>query len=213
MTTNSQPIMGKKQLLKSLIFAFIIGAIVLVTAVFPAEYGMDPLGTGKLFGFNKLYQGESTEAIDAESSGIELRKLTLERLGSPKETKTPEAVNNPVTDTQFQIREDIITVVVPAKKGIEYKIYGLKYGNVKYDWVTDKSIVYTDFHGEIINDKSGFYESYLHAYSNNMAGTVTLPFEGKHGWYYRNETNEDITITLRLKGEYELFDRKQMVSK
>lgn len=199
--------MGKKQLIKSVIIAFIIGVILLVTAIFPAEYGMDPLGTGKLFGFSKLYQGASSDAANLESSGIKLRKLTLERLGSPKETQVPDAINNPVSDTQFPIREDVITLVVPAKKGLEYKIHALKYGSVKYDWTTDKSIVYTDFHGEIIDDKSGFYESYLHAYSNNMAGTVILPFEGKHGWYYRNETNEDITIILRLKGQYKLFNR------
>lgn len=105
------------------------------------------------------------------------------------------------------IEADEIEVIVPAKKGLEYKIYALKYGKIKYDWITDKGIVYTDFHGEFIDDKNGFYESYLHAYSNNMAGTVTLPFGGKHGWYFRNGTNEDITITINLKGQYRLFNK------
>lgn len=206
-SNNNQPVMGKKQLIKSVIIAFIIGTIVLLTAVFPAEYGMDPLGTGKLFGFSKLYQGETTEVANAEATGMKLRKLTINRLGSPKETQTPEAVNNPAPDAQFPIKEDVITVVVPAKKGLEYKIHALKYGSIKYDWTTDKGIVYIDFHGEIIDDKSGFYESYLHAYSNNMAGMVTMPFEGKHGWYFRNDSNEDITITINLKGEYKLFNK------
>jgi hypothetical protein len=38
-----------------------------------------------------------------------------------------------------------------------------------------------------------------------MAGTFTAPFEGKHGWYFRNESKQAIVVTLRLKGQYELF--------
>ena len=55
MITKNQPNLNKGQLLKSLIIALIIGAVVLVTAVLPAEYGLDPLGTGKLFGFSMRF--------------------------------------------------------------------------------------------------------------------------------------------------------------
>ena len=48
MTTNNQTHLSKGQLLKSLIIAAIIAVIVFATAVLPAEYGKDPLGTGKL---------------------------------------------------------------------------------------------------------------------------------------------------------------------
>ena len=64
------------------------------------------------------------------------------------------------------------------------------------------------FHGEVEQDnppKNVFYESYTLAYSNNMAGTLTAPFKGKHGWYFRNETKEDIVVTIILNGQYELF--------
>jgi hypothetical protein len=39
-----------------------------------------------------------------------------------------------------------------------------------------------------------------------MAGTLTAPFKGKHGWYFRNETKEDIVVTIKLNGQYELFN-------
>lgn len=209
MTLNNQPSLTKSQLLKSLIVALLLAVIVLFVAVLPAEYGVDPLGTGKLFGFSKLHQGDSQPATTETSSSLNFETLKMEKLGSPKSTPKPIEAQNPPPEVQYSEREDTIEVRVPADKGIEYKFKSLKYGSTQYEWATDQGIVYIDFHGEVKQDnppKDVFYESYLLAYSNNMAGTLTAPFEGKHGWYFRNETNEDIVVTLRLKGQYELFD-------
>jgi hypothetical protein len=203
MTTNNQPILNKIQLLKSLIIAILIGAVVLITAVLPAEYGLDPLGTGKLFGFSKLYQENNKT-----NSSLNFKKIKMEKLGSPQSTPTPSEADNPPPEVQYTEREDTIEVMVPAKKGIEYKFKSLKYGSTKYEWATNKGIVYIDFHGEVKQEKppeNVFYESYTLAYSNNMAGTLTAPFEGKHGWYFRNDTNEDIVVSIRLNGQYDLL--------
>ena len=208
MTTNNQPNLNKGQLLKSLIIALIIGAIVLLTSVLPAEYGIDPLGTGKLFGFSKLYQGNEQIENNEIYSSLNFKKIKMEKLGSPQSVPKPSETDNPPPEVQYSVREDTIEVIVPAKKGIEYKFKSLKYGRTKYEWSTDKGIVYIDFHGEVKQENSSknvFYESYTLAYSNNMAGTLTAPFEGKHGWYFRNETNQDIVVAIRLNGQYELF--------
>ena len=209
--TNNQPILNNKQLIKSVIIALLIAAIVFVTAVLPAEFGKDPLGTGKLFGFKKLYQTETTVKeikVDNEISIINFKKIKMEKLGSSKDVPKPIEANNPAPKNQYQQREDVIKVTVPVNKGIEYKFKALKHAYIKYEWTTDNGIVYIDFHGEVKQEnpsKNVFYESYTLAYSNNMAGTFTAPFEGKHGWYFRNETKKDIVVTLKLKGEYEVF--------
>ena len=208
MTTNNQPNLSKGQLLKSLVIAILIGAVVLVTAVLPAEYDIDPLGTGKLFGFSKLYQEDIPTETAETNSSLNFKKLKMEKLGSPASTPKPVEANNPPPEAQYPEREDTIEVIVPADKGIEYKFKSLKYASIKYEWATDKGIVYIDFHGEVKQEdppKNVFYESYTLAYSNNMTGTLTAPFEGKHGWYFRNETKEDIVVTLKLNGQYELF--------
>ena len=208
MNVNNQPNLNKGQLLKSLIIAFIIGTIVLLTAVLPAEYGLDPLGTGKFFGFSKLYQGNEQSKSNETNSSLNFKKIKMDKLGSPSSVTKPKEAGNPPPEVQYPEREDTIEVIVPAEKGIEYKFKSLKYGSTKYEWSTDNGIVYIDFHGEVKQEnppKNVFYESYTLAYSNNMAGTLTAPFEGKHGWYFRNETNEDIVVTIRLNGQYELF--------
>lgn len=74
MTTNKQPNLNKGQLLKSLIIALLIGSVVLLTAVLPAEYGLDPLGTGKLFGFSKVYQDNAKTEINDTNSRLNFKK-------------------------------------------------------------------------------------------------------------------------------------------
>ncbi|MBN8861820.1 MAG: hypothetical protein J0H92_00530 [Sphingobacteriales bacterium] len=207
MSENNFPRLSNKKIIRSVLFALGIAILVLVCAVLPAEYGIDPVGTGKLFGFNKLYIPEDT-AQDKE--GI-VRKsyppIKMEKAGSAPDVKRPVEADNPPPAKQFELREDSVQVVVPAGKGIEYKMYVLKYGNVKYEWTTDKDVLYFDFHGEVSQEqetKDVYYQSYAIAYSNNMVGTFISPFEGKHGWFFRNNGKEDVTVTIRLKGEYVL---------
>ncbi|OQX96898.1 MAG: hypothetical protein B6I20_13805 [Bacteroidetes bacterium 4572_117] len=214
MTTNNQPIMGKNQLIKSVFIALLIGTVVLLTAVLPAEYNIDPIGAGKLFGFSKLHKDNvstETEQANNQTVKIDVKKLKLKHVGSPADVIKPTEANNPAPTEQFPEQYDTVKVVVPANKGIEYKFKTLKYASVKYEWATDKDkTVFIDFHGEVKQEnppKNVFYESYTVAYSNNMAGTLTAPFEGKHGWYFRNYYNEDITVTIVLKGQYKLFNK------
>ena len=214
MENRDIPGMNKKQLLKSVVIAILIGGIVLVTAVLPAEYNIDPLGTGKILGFSRLYiedAGEKDSTTTISTTAIKMNPLKIEKLGSPPDVPKPTEANNPAPASQFPVKTDTIQVIVPARKGIEYKFKALKYASVKYDWSSsNNSIVYIDFHGEVQQvdpPKNIFYESYTLAYSHNMAGTFTAPFEGKHGWYFRNETQEDITVTIHLNGQYQLFDK------
>ncbi len=213
MDTTNQPLLNKKQLLKSVIIAAIIGAVVLVVAVFPAEYGRDLTGLGKVFGFDKLYMGHSSEEnMDGDLQVVpkNVKRLKIEKLGSPASVPKPAASENPPPSEQLALRSDEITIVVPSGKGLEYKFKALKLGSIKYDWSTSKNnIVYIDFHGEVHEENPPeeiFYESYTLAHSNNMAGTFTAPFDGKHGWYFRNRNPVDVTVTLNLEGEYELLE-------
>jgi len=214
METNSK--MSRKQLIRSVFIALIIGAVVLVTAVLPAEYNIDPLGTGKLFGFSRLYVDDnaSEETIRINTDGASksnFKKLKLQKLGSPPSVPKPKEADNPPPSEQYAEQNDTINVVVLPGKGIEYKFNALKHASVKYDWETDENqIVYIDFHGEVYQEnppENVFYESYALAYVNNMAGTFTAPFEGKHGWYFRNENKDTVTVTIHLLGQYKLFNK------
>lgn len=211
MSEMNHPTLETKKIIKATIVALIIGAILLVTAVLPAEYGIDPTGTGKMLGFSKLHQpAENSDAATVEMvAQPSHRLLKLEDGGSDPDVAKPEEANNPAPDKQFEEREDSIKISIPAGGDIEYKINMLKYGKVKYEWTTNKGTVFFDFHGEVKQatpSNNVYFESYTVAYSNNIIGNFLSPFEGKHGWYFKNKNDTDITISIRLKGQYELMN-------
>ncbi|MGJ1361174.1 hypothetical protein ACR79B_07190 [Sphingobacterium spiritivorum] len=198
MAEIAHQILDKKSIIKQVIIALIIGAVLLVSAVLPAEYGIDPLGIGKVTGFSKLYVGDTgVETVAAGPHKI----LKIENVGSPADVAKPAAADNPAPATQLAERTDEVSVVIPAGEGLEYKINMLKHGELKYEWITDKGELYFDFHGEV-KDNSNYFQSYTIAYANNMAGSLLAPFEGPHGWYFKNNSKEDITVKIKMKGQY-----------
>lgn len=199
MSELQHQILDKKSLIKQIIIAMVIGTILLVSAVLPAEFGIDPLGIGKLTGFSKLYIPENQNTNSFSSTPHET--LNMSKLGSGKDVPRPKEADNPAPKEQLAIRTDEVSVLVPAGKGLEYKVNMLKYGTLEYDWKTDKGEVYLDMHGEVKGNHN-FFESYLITYSNNMTGTLIAPFEGPHGWYFKNNGNQDITVKIHLKGQY-----------
>lgn len=209
MENRNLPLLNKKQILTATFVALITGALLFVAAVLPAEFGSDPLGTGKMLGFSRLYQADAaTEvALIAATDPKAVPLLKKEDLGSEAGVPMPKEAQNPPPARQYEARQDSLTVQVPAGKGIEYKVKVLKYGSLKYEWSTDQGVLYSDFHGDVKEPtppKEEFFLSYTIAYSNNLIGTFLAPYEGRHGWYFRNRTDKDIVVSLRLSGQYAL---------
>ncbi|MGK2231128.1 hypothetical protein CWB58_18555 [Pseudoalteromonas sp. S201] len=98
--------------------------------------------------------------------------------------------------------QDTAILTVPAGKGIEYKLDMKKFQKATYEWVTDGGELYVDLHGEPKGDTTGYFESYTIATTDEMKGSFTVPFDGSHGWYWKNTSEKDITIQLIFSGDY-----------
>ena len=72
-TPQTQPT-SVKRIAAAAVGALVVGALVFVGAVLPAEYGVDPLGTGELLGFLALAQ---VAAISAETAEYHLDSAEL----------------------------------------------------------------------------------------------------------------------------------------
>jgi len=98
------------------------------------------------------------------------------------------------------------TIVVKANKALEYKFKLDQYEKLTYEWKADAPLHY-DFHGdpEAKQDYTqGYFESYANGNTDHVKGMVTIPYKGSHGWYWKNESGKDITITLSTKGKYDI---------
>lgn len=176
-----QPTVSNKSLLKATIIALVIAAIALVTIILPSEYNIDPTGIGQKLGLTVLATGETEE-----------NKVT--------------PVEN---DAQPESATKTIEVTVPAGRGIEYKFAMEQFSKMTYEWMTDGQTLYFDLHGEPEGDTTGYFESYVIATNAEMKGSFTAPFAGSHGWYWKNNSDQDVAIQLIVEGEFEVIGLKQ----
>lgn len=172
MKTINVPIHSTKTLIKASLSASVIAGLLLITCILPSEYNINPTGVGKALGLTKLSQ----TSINSEA----LKSVNSDR----------------------EIKSDIVQIEIPANRGIEYKLLMNKYAHLEYNWQTDGTELYFDFHGEPKGDTTGYFESFSITTSDNMKGSLTTPFEGSHGWYWKNTTDEPVVVTLSIKGVY-----------
>lgn len=107
------------------------------------------------------------------------------------------------------LKTDTIDVIVPAGRGVEYKFIMEQYQKLDYEWKTDGESLYFDLHGEPEGDTTGYYESYAIATLDTMQGSFTTPFSGSHGWYWKNKSQQPVTVTLTVTGEYSSHSLRQ----
>ena len=178
MSELQHPITSTASLIKALAFALVIAALLFVTAVLPAEYGIDPTGLG-----TRMCLTNMLAAVPA-----------------------PETIVRP-GDGSLAAREDSIDIPVPARDGLEYKFFLSQYATLKYEWSSNVPL-YFDLHGEPEDRSTGYFESYAEGKVASLKGTITTPFAGSHGWYFRNDTDEAAIVTLKTQGNYSVIGIK-----
>lgn len=178
MSEIAHPIQSMASLLKALAIAVIIAVLLFLTLVLPAEFGIDPTGIGSALGIDNL------AAVDEEP-------VVVVRAG----------------EGELSFREDETEVEIPARSGLEYKFFLNQHASLTFEW-SSAAPLYFDMHGEPDGDTSGYFESYGAATVESMSGTITTPFAGSHGWYWRNDTSEDLTVSLKTMGNYEIIGLK-----
>tara|TARA_R100001510_G_scaffold38410_1_gene34782 strand:+ start:7545 stop:8072 length:528 start_codon:yes stop_codon:yes gene_type:complete len=109
---------------------------------------------------------------------------------------------SPSAKTSTDGDQDTVVVTVPAGKGIEYKLSMMESQQVTYEWQTSNGELYVDLHGEPDGDNTGYFKSYTVATVESMKGSFVVPFNGSHGWYWKNNTDKDIDVQLIFSGEY-----------
>lgn len=186
------------QLLKATGLAVVVAGVILVTAVLPAEYGIDPTGIGKSLGLTALHASPSEPTID-EAAVTELdADLSLSSV-------TPLTA---VWKSATPYRSDVKTLTLQPDEGAEIKAKMKAGERFVFNWKTDGGAVNVDMHGEKLQAKSDEYSSYWKERNQIEAhGEFQAPFEGTHGWYWRNRGDKPVTITVNISGYYEKLYR------
>ncbi len=169
---------SKAKLLRASLAALLVAGVVLVTVVLPAEFDMDPLGTGKMLGLVVLSGsgsfGTAGGVIPVRSDGL---------IGH-----------------RSSYRIDTRTFELAPGEFVEYK-YRLEQGrSMLYSW-TASFWVRSEMHSEVDGAPAGtaeFFEVLEEALQGH--GSYVAPFPGIHGWYWVNESDRPVTVTLHATG-------------
>ena len=106
-----------------------------------------------------------------------------------------------------QQRQDTVTLELPAGGELEYKLAMALGGRLDYSWQTNGPVVYVDFHGEKTGDDSGAFTRHKNGDFARDSGTLIAPFDGRQGWFWRNSSGQSVTITLEMRGQYDIIGR------
>jgi hypothetical protein len=187
MSPQTQAVTEARQRLAVAAGAALLGAgLVLVMFILPAEFGVDPLGTGARFGLLELgLTGQRVEALDAAAS---------------QET-AGQAI---IVGQERPFQEETIDFTIEPRGSMEYK-YRLDKGEaLLYSWKATTPVNY-ELHAEPDGAPRGYAQSYEKGSETPQAsGTLTAPFAGIHGWYWENTSDQEVTVSLTASGFYNM---------
>jgi hypothetical protein len=166
--------------------ALLTAVAILVTVVLPAEYGIDPLGTGNALGLTAL-------------------TATVEPAPLPLPAKGAQALA-PVTTGAVALYPDEYKVdsrefVLGPYEYVEYKYHLAKGAQMLFSWSATAEVVH-DFHGDPDGAPASAAQSFDKGPMRGADGSFTAPFSGIHGWYWENPGGDTIEVTVTTSGFY-----------
>ena len=194
-----------ERLVRSTFIALAASAAILVAVVLPAEYGVDPTGIGKALNLTQMGELKMQLAEDAKAD-----QATKADPGAPAapavETKPAAAApTSPAATEAVPVgRSDEMTVTLEPGQGAEIKLSMAQGAKANFTWKVGGGVVNFDLHG----DGGGRNASYEKGRGTaGETGVLEAPFDGNHGWYWRNRGNENVTVTVRTSGAYSQIKR------
>ena len=197
--------------------AALAAAAILVAFVLPAEYGIDPLHTGRALGLTDLANASPEPARTAERprpsepASAETRRTSINPVlvpaASASDAPTVKDVFIPeLQKFQFDSREYTLS----AGEGMEIKYNMRKGAGLVYSWTASAPLAF-EMHGEPDVKPEGkggtdYFESYeLDDKTGKKAshGTFLAPTTGIHGWFWENKSDKPVTLKLVSAGYFD----------
>ncbi len=126
---------------------------------------------------------------------------------APAEAEPSAAATQPVVEaveTGPEIRNDEISITLAPGQGTEIKLVMEAGKRAQFWWTANGSVLNYDTHG----DGGGRQVSYEKGRGvAGDEGVLEAAFDGNHGWFWRNRTKSDVTLTLKTSGDYQAFKR------
>ena len=185
---QTPPAPSPSTLAKTTAIVIAAAGVILITLVLPAEYAIDPLGTGRRLGLTEIAQPKLVVAEVVKSEGAPLAPVQ----------------NGPIGEYPAEFKLDRAEIVLAPYEYVEYKYHLEQGATMLYAWEASAGVKH-DFHGERQGDASDggpAEQSFDKQDRKQSTGSYTAPFSGIHGWYWENPGGETIRIRVTTAGFY-----------
>jgi hypothetical protein len=171
------------QLLRATVVAAVVALLLLIVAVLPAEYGYDPTGAGRLLGLNALHQGDGGE----------------EEIALPSTDVTAGAT---VVQYEGPFKVQGMSLTLQPNEGAEIKALMRAGESFVFGWTSTGPVSF-DMHGEKVGAGDEFSSYWKDRQQSASNGRFIAPFDGTHGWWWKNSGADPVTITVKVGGYFE----------
>ncbi len=190
---NSHPLPTLRQLFKATGIAMLVAGAILITTVLPAEFGIDPTGIGKVLGLTAMSATNAEAAKLPDSVAISAPVV--------------QALSTTVAKSDIPLRSDEMSLTLQPDESTEIKASMSKGQQFVFSWFTEGGSVNVDMHGEKINAGDKFTSYWKGKELTSDQGTFVAPFEGTHGWFWRNRGDKPVTVKVKVSGFYDKLAR------
>jgi hypothetical protein len=198
-TFIEKTIPGKATLYKATAVAALVAAIITTAFILPAEYGIDPTGIGKMAGLTAIAEAGAEDAPMQE---------VLPAAPTADGNLLAGASLSPVSKQESALSSKTLELTLAPGKGAELKAKMQKGQSIVFSWTSNGQPLLVDMHGEEVNAKADEYTSYwLERAQSAGSGNFVAPFDGTHGWYWKNKGTEPVTVTVTIHGFFADFYR------
>lgn len=147
-------------------------------------------------------QGLAAGVPAAPASGDPLAGLIEGQLSQAQEA-TPAVQQTEQAAPASEWRDEVSFTLTPGQ-GAEIKLVMEQGAQARFHWTANGAVVNYDTHG----DGGGQSVSYEQGRGvPEQEGVLEAAFTGNHGWFWRNRTEADVTVTLRSTGAYSEMKR------
>ena len=201
-TVNELP--STRKLVRSTVIALLTAVGLLVTVVMPSEYAVDPTGVGRALGLTQMGELKIILAQEALADAAPPQPATPAPAPHVAQVQPiAKPVAQPAPTSTSALKRNQMSVTLKPGEGTEIKLEVLKGKSVSYEWSAVGGPVNFDTHGEPYNGEKGYFHSYSKGKQvKSDKGEFTAIFDGTHGWFWRNRSNNDVTIALKTNGDY-----------
>ena len=191
---------SSRTLLRSTLIALGVAALLLVTVVMPAEYGVDPTGVGQVLGLKRM--GEIKMALAEEAAAEDAAQAEGATSGAVPASAEPSASTLPPATTADGTRTDTVRIALNPGQGREIKLTMREGARVNFAWSTDRGVVNYDTHADSKDPPRDYHGYEKGQRVPSQEGVLVAAFDGMHGWFWRNRGAEPLILTLRTTGVY-----------